>query len=420
MKRHGRWRSGTLGTLVVVLAIVGSLYRLASGGEASPTPGPTAAARHPLPPIYRLPPRLPEDLRHATAVQRAVNFLVAAHPTGDYVLSVPGEPLVIPMDVAHVAIALVSVGQIDRAEAAMSWLYRRMTLPGDPDAIGDGVDYSGSWYDAMRPDGQPDRSAPRGRGESVGMALIATDAIVAQDPGYLNRVIGDERVVDLVRFAASYLLRPTMQNADGRFYHSPVYRVSFNEECARMTLGLQLASQLLRAGSDPGAAERAGGAAEEGLRALRQGASMSQGMAYDYYARSIWGLATPSEAQQELRWLRSTGLVRPGGVANWDWQLQQAASPVVWLRWWSQAQTVAPSQTFDYAIAAVNAGDLPVALEIEKTWLALQRPDGGFPDGVVFGPFGLHLEFGRPTSYAVARFVLLENLLATAMGGRGS
>ena len=193
-------------------------------------------------------------------------------PEGTYVLSRTGSTTVAPMDVAHAAIALVAVGRLPAAEGAMTWLYHQMTLPTSPDSVDQtGINYSGSWYDDLRTDGSPEVESPRGRGEGVGMALIATYSIARVDPGFLNVRIGDERVSDLVRLAAEYLTRPTMVRADGRFFHSPTYRVSFNEECARMTLGLDLAGRMLN-GQGNVTVDQASLAASEGLRALDSGA----------------------------------------------------------------------------------------------------------------------------------------------------
>jgi hypothetical protein len=410
------WHLGTLGILVVVGVLAGAGFRLTSKSRIAPPPA-TAIVNGAVPAIYALPPTSARELRHPRSVSRAVGFLTELQPEETYVLSIKGTPTVVPMDVAHAAIAFVSVDRLQLAESAMTWLYQRMIRPDSAGAVdAAGNDFSGSWYDALQPNGDPTPGASRGRGEAVGMALIATYSIYEQDPAYVSTPIGDSRIIDLVELATQYLARPSMQAPDGRFYHSPTYRVSFNEECARMTLGLQLAVKMLRAQGDLSAAERASAAASRGLQSLRDGRDLSQGMAYDFYGRAIWGLATPAEAKKETSALRSAGLVEPGGVRNWDWQLSTASSPLVWLRWWAQAQTIAPSQTFDYAIASVGAGDLTTALKLEKLWLSLQRPDGGFDDGFLFGPLGLHLGFGQPTSYAVARFILLENLLTHVVG----
>lgn len=409
-------RAGILGVLILVVGLVSGVYQFISRSSTPPSKAPSSAAARPFPPIYALPPTPADRLRNPEAVTRSLSFLASMQPEGTYVLSTEGTPVAVPMDVAHAAIAFVSVDRIASAESAMTWLYRQIVRPENDGAIEGGIDYSGSWYDALGPDGQPVEASPRGRGEAVGMALIATYSIYDQDPSFLTRRVGDARIVDLVRLATEYLTRPTMQAEDGRFYHSPDYRVAFNEECARMALGLKLASRMLRAQGDLAAAERAAAASNRGLESLDTGKGMSQGMAYDFYARSIWGLATPDQARDESARLKEAGLLGPGGVKNWDWQLSTASSPLVWLRWWSQAQTTAPSQTFDYAIASVGAGDLRTALELEKLWVSLQRPDGGFDDGFLFGPFGVHLGFGQPTSYAAARFILLEHLLTTVAG----
>ena len=414
MVAKNRRRLVAVVALVVGLALVGVGSRVTRNRpEAIPV---RVAGTDSIPRIYALPPG--PSPRNPAAVEAAVRFLEAMQPDGTYVLSRQGSTTVVPMDVAHAAIALVSVDRLRAAEAAMTWLYRQISLPTGPDAVdASGIDYSGSWYDDLRSDGMPQVGSARGRGEAVGIALIATYSIYLRDPNYLATRIGDDRVIDLVRLATGYLTRSTMQASDGRFYHSPTYRVSFNEECARMTLGLDLAGRML---NGPGniAVDESSIAATEGQRALDRGAGMSQGMAYDYYARSIWGLATPRQAEQEMAWTHATGLVNADGVKNWDWQLKTATSPMVWLRWWAQAQTVAPSETFDYAIASINAGDMKTALELERRWISLQRSGGGFDDGFLFGPFGLRVGFGQPTSYAVARFILLERLLDVITSSR--
>jgi len=83
--------------------------------------------------------------------------------------------------------------------------------------------------------------------------------------------IGTYRVVDLVKLEVEYLTRQAMQAPDGRFFHSPRYKVSFNVECARMTLGLQLAGPILRANGDVVDAQLAKAGAARGLSALRRG-----------------------------------------------------------------------------------------------------------------------------------------------------
>lgn len=368
----------------------------------------------PAPAAYTLYPTDGNQLRNPEAVQRAVEFLTRLQPEGTYILSQPGDPKVVPMDLAHVAIAFAKVNRLSQAEAAMNWLYQQMIPPGaaseDPRLE---ANFGGSWYDGVQINGQPAPGMRRGRGEAVGMTLIATYTIFAEDPDYLNERIGDQRISDLVRFSVDYLTQPAMQAPDGRFHHSPYYRVPFNEENARMTLGLQLASRMLRAAGQPAAAERAAEHAELGRLALRNRESFSQGMAYDYYAQGIWGLVDPVEARDELDWLKSTGLVNRYGVKNWDWQLNTATAPGTWLRWWVQAQTISPSPTFDYALAAITAGDIPTALEIERRWLPRQRNDGGFDDAYLFG---LRVGMARPTSYAAARFLLLERLLTDVVG----
>jgi hypothetical protein len=295
----------------------------------------------------------------------------------------------------------------------MAWLYSHTTTTSTyVDSKAGTLDYAGSWYDGFLPDGQPTTDS-RGRGEAVGMALIATHTIWSADPGFLTQDIGDHHVVDLVRMSVHYLTQPTMNRQDGCYAHSPDYPVAFNEECARMSLGLRLASEMLQASGDEPTAELASQSADRGVETLRSRTGLNQGMAYDYYAMAIWGLGSRDDAKSEVIWARSTGLVGPDGVHNWDWQLSKATSLLTWIRWWAQAQTIAPSETFDYAIASVTAGDVGTAVDLERRWLPRQRADGSFADSYVLG---LRLGLSQPTSYAVSRFILLESLLTAIVG----
>ena len=413
MKPSLAWLLGTGGMLLVVWMLIDRILWPAT------RPGPESVTEtvvlksNVVPVIYAQSPLQSEGFHHPRAVARAISFLKMLQPHGTYVLSILGQPKVVPMDVAHAAIAFANAGQLRSAEGAMTWLYERQ-IRQETGQQGN-VDYSGSWYDDMKPDGSPIPGTPRGRGESVGMALIATYSIYSQDPRYLQETVGDQRVIDLVQSSVDYLTRPTMQAPDGRFYHSPDYEVSFNEECARMTLGLQLAGRMLQANGDEASAQLAKTSAERGFQALQHGTEMSQGMAYDYYGRAIWGLASSTAARAEVDWLRSTGLVDRYGVRNWDWQLTKPEPILNHLHWWLQSQTVSPSQTFDYAIACVAAGDIQTAVNLEERWLPLQRADGGFDDAFLFG---LRLGFGQPTSYAVSRFILLERVLTNVLGPR--
>ncbi len=183
-----------------------------------------------------------------------------------------------------------------------------------------------------------------------------------------------------------------------------------------MTLGLQLAAEMLGDVGRVGEAAQIQRRADLGLAALQSGEGVNRGMAYDYYALGIWGLATPSTAHQELASLQTAGLATPDGVRNWDWQSDRATALVDRLRWWAQGQTIAPSESFDWAIASISGGQLENALQVERRWLALQQPGGGCPDGYL--PV-LGVPFGAPKSYAAARFVLLERLLTEVIGTHG-
>jgi hypothetical protein len=137
-------------------------------------------------------------------------------------------------------------------------------------------------------------------------------------------------------------------------------------------------------------------------------------MAYDFYAMGIWGLGSRQDALGEVKWLKSTGLVDRDGVRNWDWQLAKANPISDHLKWWAQSQSIAPSQTFDYAIACISAGDIQTALDLERRWLPRQLENGGFQDAFYLG---LRIGLAPPTSYSAARFILLERLLSDVVGG---
>src|SRR5438067_8527689 len=250
------------------------------------------------------------------------------------------------MDIAHAAIALTKAGHVSRARAAMDWLLARQTRPDDPQAVVtktiDGqkvaVDYSGSWWDHYQTSGDPKVKLTRGRGEGDGLVLIALAAIVQEDPAYVAHEVDGEPVLTHVAWAARYLSSPALQKPDGRFHHRPDYRVSFNEEAARMALGLKLASDLLTRAGEGRAADSARAHASLGFAALRKGEGLDQGMAYDYYARTMWGLAEGDEAHAELASLRATGLATRHGVRQYDWQRLRARTLVDRLKWWWRGQ----------------------------------------------------------------------------------
>lgn len=372
-----------------------------------------------VPPMYAVASLAFSRLPNQIAVEKAVQFILRLQPEGTYILTSAHSDDVVHMDVAHSVIALTKVGHVREAKRAMNWLLGEMTDSNSPERFGtvnvDGkqqtVDYAGSWWDHLRPNGEPRRNLTRGRGEGVGIALIAIYTIFQEDPAYLHQLINGTPVIDRIALAVKYLTSPAVQRDDGGFNHRPDYRVSFNEEGARMVLGLRLASDMLRTAGDGDNANLAAERAEKGLAALRKGDNINQGMAFDYYALSIWGLASDEQAREEFGNLRRAQLLSLDGVRNWDWQLNTAQSFWNRLRWWAISQSIAPAQTFDWAIANVTVGNLDEARRIEQRWLPLQLPDGGFSG--VYLP-GLQIGLGDPTSYSAARFILLERLLAEA------
>ncbi|MCL5962498.1 MAG: hypothetical protein M1358_24825 [Chloroflexi bacterium] len=370
-------------------------------------------------PLYSVASLEFSKMPNQVAVEKAVRFILHLQPEGSYILTSENSDDIVHMDVAHSAIALSKVGHVKEAKKAMDWLLAHMTTPNSPDRrrtvtidkTSRSVDYAGSWYDHFRRNGEPRRDLTRGRGEGVGMALIAVYAVYQEDPAYLRHSIDGTMVIDDVAMAVHYLTSDVVQRDDGRFNHRPDYQVSFNEEGTRMVLGLRLASDMLRATARVEDADLAAEHAAKGLAALQNGNDINQGMAFDYYALSIWGLATPEQAREEFVSLKDAHLVSPDGVRNWDWQLNTAKSLWSRLRWWATSQSIAPAQTFDWAIANVTIGNIEEARRVEQRWLPLQRADGGFSG--VYLP-GLRVGLGDPTSYTAARFILLERLLANA------
>jgi len=422
-----KWRSIRLWRryldLLAAAALAIAVVAVPSGTSARRHQAPAgllSARTTTVPAQYALPSLQPEQQRNAQAVEKAVGFLLSLQPEGTYILTSPGGDDVVHMDLAHSVIALAKVGYLGQAEAAMSWMASLMTLPGAADQHGavtvDGkataVDYAGSWYDHYRTTGEARRDLTRGRGEGVGMGLIAIYSIYREDPTYLQSVVQGATIADRVALAARYLTSLNVQHPDGRFNHRPDYQVSFGEEAARMTLGLELAASMLSDMGDQASAQRARDGANRGLAALRSGDGLSYGMAYDYYAMGIWGLATRQQAGEELRRLQEASLVTPDGVRNWDWQALRADNWRDQLYWWAMGQSIGPSQTFDWAMASVAAGNLKDALSIERRWLRLQRDDGSFAGCYLLG---LRLGVGPPNSYATARFILMERLLMEAL-----
>lgn len=385
-----------------------------------PPPGQNATAAGPVAPQYAITSLPVQSFRRAAAVQHAVDFILGLQPEGTYILTKPGVNDIVPMDVAHAVIALTKAGYAAEARAAIDWMLALQTRPHEPRAIVtkdvDGqtltIDYSGSWYDHYEAAALPKGCLSRGRGEAAGLMLVAVGTIVQEDPSYLWHEVAGEPVWAYVARAAHYLSRPALQKPDGRFHHRPDYQVSFNEEGARMTLGLELAADMLDQTGERESAALFRKHAARGFAALRKGEGLSQGMAYDYYALTMWGLVEGAEADAELASLRATGLATPHGVRHYDWQQLQARTMRDRVNWWVRGQIVPPSESFDWGIANIVAGDLTTALQLESAWLPRQRADGSFAGGHLAL---LGIPVGKPTSYSAARFILFERLLTDAV-----
>lgn len=376
-----------------------------------------------VPPQYAISSLDSSDYRNSTSVQKAVDFIKSLQPEGTYILTSPGQDDVVHMDVAHSVIALAKVKRVSEAKSAMNWLLGRMTRTDDEDAWVDldydgqvhRVSYAGSWWDHFHTSGKPYRDKTRGRGEGVGMALIAVYSIYQEDPHYLDTEVSGQKVGDYVVQAARYLSSSAVQKPDGRFNHRPDYRVSFDEECARMALGLKLAAQMVARRGDGRAIAAIEQSAEKGLAALNKGDGINKGMAFDYYAKSLWGIAKGDAARLELASLRQASLVTSSGVKNWDWQQLTAAELQDKIKWWAVGQAIGPAQTFDWGMANIIAGDLYEAFKIEGTWLPLQRTDGGFAGTYLLGG---RVPLGPPTSYTAARFILFERMLTEVVNSK--
>ncbi|MFN8517017.1 MAG: hypothetical protein U0841_31485 [Chloroflexia bacterium] len=374
-------------------------------------------------PAQALAPLPVAAFRAAPEVGRAIEFILSLQPEGTYILSRVGVNGVVPMDLAHAALALCQAGHLREAEAALDWLLALQTRSGEAGSVvvrevdeeTITIDYAGAWYDHYQVDGSPKVRMTRGRGEAVGLTLIALATVVHADPAYAAQVVAGEPVVAYVARAAGYLRQPVLQKADGRFHHRPDYQVSFGEEASRMGLGLRLAGELLAA-AGPGYAQAAREAREAGDRGVAQLATgeLAVGMSYDYYAQAIWGLTNVEGARAEQERAEAAGVVTPYGVRRYDWQRLNAHDWRQELSWWARERVVGASESFDWGLACLAAGDLAGAIRVEQAWLALQDADGGFPDGYL--PT-VGATVGAPTSYAAARFVLLERTLTAATTG---
>jgi hypothetical protein len=388
-----------------------------------PTAAPRARSIAPPPPAQALAPLPVAAYRAAPEVERAVGFILSLQPEGSYILSRTGVDNVVPMDLAHAALALCQAGRLREAQAALDWLLALQIRPGDAGAsvarTVDGqqiaIDYAGSWHDHYHTDGTPRERKTRGRGEAVGLVLIALATVVRADPAYAAHHIAGEPVIAHVARSAAYLSQPALQKPDGRFHHRPDYQVSFGEEAARMGLGLRLAAEMLAA-AGPAFAAAAIAAREAGERGLARLAAggLTVGMSYDHYARGIWGLADADEARDERATALATGLVSPYGVRRYDWQRQRAEGWRDELSWWARERVVGASESFDWGLACLAAGDLDGALRVEAAWLPLQDEGGGFPDGYLPS---VGIGISAPTSYAAARFILLERTLTAVTTG---
>src|SRR5262245_38294093 len=100
--------------LVVAAGLCWILLRFVRPAPVLESSGATDASAM-APAIYALPPRNAYDFRNPEAVKQAVSFLESLQPTGTYILTTPGSDTIVPMDVAHAAIALTKVGQLSRA-----------------------------------------------------------------------------------------------------------------------------------------------------------------------------------------------------------------------------------------------------------------------------------------------------------------
>ncbi len=187
--------------MVAILLIVSSAFVLrtvfpTSGHGFQPAvPQAVSFNNRSVPPLYQVAPIELSKLPNRTAVERAVQFILRLQPQGSYILTTAHSDDVVHMDVAHSAIALTKVGHIEEAKRAMDWLLAHMTMLNSPDRFGSvivggkrqAVDYAGSWYDHFRVNGEPRKDLTRGRGEGVGISLIAIYTIFQDDPTYISQ-----------------------------------------------------------------------------------------------------------------------------------------------------------------------------------------------------------------------------------------
>lgn len=372
--------------------------------------------RNPISDVFYETPSLSlENFINEESAALAFDELTKFQPEKTYIETHLGQDDIAPMDVSHGAIAFSKVkNNIDRAEGATDWLLSEITKPGDRDqyeikikenkeeAI---INYAGSWFDHMDKNGIHVKDT-RGRGEAVGITLVALNSIYKEDHDYLFKEIEGRKVYEDIELMVDYLSR--IQGPDGNFFHSPTYEESFTEENARMAVGLGLASEMLEEAGRFDKAILAKSMSERGIKAIEDGTKMNEGMAYDPMTSPLWKIGTKEKIKKEIKDFMNSSFMIGGKVRNYDWGEKNRKDPLERIYLWFQGiLTTSPAANIDFENALLTAGEVKKAIDYEKSIRSLQKPDGSF-DGfyLTFLPIGM----SESNSYDLSRFIIMEAL----------
>lgn len=331
---------------------------------------------------------------------RAVNALLRFQPEGTYILTNISRDDIVHMDIAHAVIAFSKIKYVDQAKGAMNWLLSKTTIPQSKDRFENGFDYSGSWYDHFNKKGKPNPGT-RGRGEGVGMSLVAIGSICQEDPDYLFETVNGKSVYGYMKLMVGYLGR--IQAEDGNFYHNPNYPVSFIEENTRMAEGLEIAYQSFLKLGDFENAALAKRLSDKGFAAIKNGTNMKKGMPFDYFGKLLWNV---EGGEKEIDIFRKSGLIVGNDVRNWDWQENTNEDFKERLKYFVQGLfTTTPSIGMEYADALLTIGRIKEASMFESRARSLQKSDGSF-SAIYVTLLGWGL--GEADSYAISRYIIME------------
>lgn len=349
-------------------------------------------------------------------VEAAKNFILSHQTENSYIVTNSTKREIVPMDTAHAAIALSKVGHGEEAKNGVNWLLEKIAPPDTKKErvlIGGKIEevaYGGSLWDQYKENGKSSPVAERGRGEGIGLLLMAIDSIAQLDETYMLSTVGGVTVADQMEHMTNYL--SSLQQATGAFIHRPNYKHAFYEENIRMAEGLRLTAERLT--KIPGKQEtvhKAKKMSDQAFHAVDAGTGLEYGMSYDYLARAMWGRGGRSMAVKEIANAKAHGRLNDTGVHAYD--MKQDTSPFFSKEKLS-GLSYGTSETAEGAIALFMAGEISSAQEMERNLLSLQQPDGGFPS-TFFGGIGM----GDASVYTAARVIQLERVVTDVMRIKG-